>query len=622
MVAPAKELTSAVHIKLNGSNLPDDQIRRVSEVVVEQSLHLPSMFVIRVHDVGDDTNPGQTAYFKLVDQNAFKIGDEVEIQMGREASPATVIKGEITSVEMDVNLGHPPLITVRGYDRSHRLHRGRQTKSYQQMSDADIAAKIATSASLTASTESTSPVHDYVLQNNQTNWEFLKQRAARNGYEMFVDDRTLHFRKPKRGQDAAPEQKLWENLLSLRVNMSSAYQAGTVTVRGWDPFAKQAIVGQATTGELAPQIGDSKTGAQTASSFGDAKIYVVNHPVANQSEADKLAQAIFDNLDGAFVQAEGVCLGDPAVKPGKTVAMNTLGSRLSGKYYITSATHSVNADEGYTTAFVISGRQTNSLLELVQSKNDTGSTVPSVVVGVVTDNSDTDKGLGRVKVKFPWLSDSDQSWWARIASPMAGPQRGFYFLPEVGDEVLVAFEHGDVNYPYILGALWNGTDAPPKKNSEVLEGSKVKERLIKTRAGHLISLDDTQGSEKISITSKSGHVLTLDDKSGSESVSIVDKTGSNLLKIESSSNKISIEANGDVFVQAKQNATVKANQNIGIESQTGNVTVKTNTGNVDVSTSGGNVSLKGMQVSVEATTQLSLKGSAEVQIQGGIVQIN
>jgi uncharacterized protein involved in type VI secretion and phage assembly len=102
--------------------------------------------------------------------------------------------------------------------------------------------------------------------------------------------------------------------------------------------------------------------------------------------------------------------------------------------------------------------------EAVQRESRSGR-IHGVVVGLVTNNQDPD-GLGRVKVKFPWLSDVDESSWARIAAPMAGKQRGACFLPEVDDEVLVAFEHGDMRFPYVLGALWNGQDAPPVTNSD------------------------------------------------------------------------------------------------------------------------------------------------------------
>lgn len=130
-----------------------------------------------------------------------------------------------------------------------------------------------------------------------------------------------------------------------------------------------------------------------------------------------------------------------------------------------------------------------------------GFRVTGVVIGMVTNNKDPD-GLGRVKVRFPWLSDSDESAWARIATPMAGSNRGFYFLPEIDDEVLVAFEHGDMHFPYVLGALWNGKDKPAVSEDK-RPGIQI--RLIKSRSGHTIRLTDEAGKEKIEIVDKSGN---------------------------------------------------------------------------------------------------------------------
>ncbi len=123
--------------------------------------------------------------------------------------------------------------------------------------------------------------------------------------------------------------------------------------------------------------------------------------------------------------------------------------------------------------------------------------INGVVVGIVTNNKDPEK-LGRVKLKFPWLSDADESDWARVAAPMAGKDRGAYFLPEVDDEVLVAFEHGDARFPYVVGALWNGKDAPPAKNDD----GKNNLRVIKSRSGHTIKLNDEDGKETIEIIGK------------------------------------------------------------------------------------------------------------------------
>lgn len=200
----------------------------------------------------------------------------------------------------------------------------------------------------------------------------------------------------------------------------------------------------------------------------------------------------------------------------------------------------------------------HSLFDLLHSGGpdaQAGNRIYGVVVGIVTNNKD-DEGMGRVKVKFPWLSDDDESWWARVATMMGGSSRGSYFLPEVNDEVLIAFEHGDVRFPYVVGALWNGKDAPPTTNSD----GQNNIRVIKSRSGHIVRLDDTDGNEKIEV---------------------IDKTGNNSITIGSSDNSITITANGpvkivgqsieidsqtDIQVTANASMTVKANATMDIES--------------------------------------------------------
>jgi uncharacterized protein involved in type VI secretion and phage assembly len=126
-------------------------------------------------------------------------------------------------------------------------------------------------------------------------------------------------------------------------------------------------------------------------------------------------------------------------------------------------------------------------------------------VAIVTSIEDPDS-LGRVKVKFPWLRDDVESPWARLVSFMAGNARGAVFRPEVGDEVLVLFEHGDMRFPYVIGGLWNGRDAMPTERGADVSNNV---RLIKSRSGHTIVLDDTSGSEKITITDRSGNLVEL-----------------------------------------------------------------------------------------------------------------
>ena len=149
-----------------------------------------------------------------------------------------------------------------------------------------------------------------------------------------------------------------------------------------------------------------------------------------------------------------------------------------------------------------------------------------VAVGVVTDNEDPD-GMGRVRLEFPWRDAEDASAWARVASPMAGPEMGAYFLPEVGDEVLVAFEDGDVHHPYVLGSLWNGEDRPPAEN----DGDNDV-RTIRSRSGHEVTLDDDDREGGVTIRSAAGQEIRLDDSSGAETVTITDSAGQAVLTAE------------------------------------------------------------------------------------------
>ena len=208
-----------------------------------------------------------------------------------------------------------------------------------------------------------------------------------------------------------------------------------------------------------------------------------------------------------------------------------------------------------------------------------------VAIGIVTDNKDP-QGLARVKVKFPWFSEKDTSSWARIVMPMTGKERGIYCLPDLDDEVLVAFSFGDINDPYIIGSLWNGKDKPPETNSD----GKNNRRLIKSRSGHTVIFDDTEGAEKIIIR---------------------DKTENNEIIIDSSTNTMTLKAEQDIAIEAK-----------------GSISLKSSGG--DIAIAGKNINLKAEQnCQIEATAQcklqansgLSIKCLAGVKINDGALEV-
>ncbi len=208
----------------------------------------------------------------------------------------------------------------------------------------------------------------------------------------------------------------------------------------------------------------------------------------------------------------------------------------------------------------------DSLVNLVAPPNQQGRFY-GVAVGVVTNIKDPE-GLGRVKVKFPWLSEKDESYWARVVTPMAGKERGIYFLPEVEDEVLVVFERGDIEFPYILGGLWNGKDKPPLSNDD----GKNNQRMLKSRSGHTIVLDDTENGEKIVISDKTQkNTIEIDSKNNTMTLAVEKDL---IVKVKG---EISVEE--DLIVKAKGKISVEASEGLDIKCSQG---VKINDGALEV----------------------------------------
>jgi phage baseplate assembly protein V len=192
-----------------------------------------------------------------------------------------------------------------------------------------------------------------------------------------------------------------------------------------------------------------------------------------------------------------------------------------------------------------------------------------VAIGVVTNNKDPD-GLGRVKASLPWMDDQVETNWARVAAPMAGAGRGIYFLPEVNDEVLVAFEHGNPDTPYVLGGLWNGQDKPPEANGN----GKNDVRTIRSRSGNVIRLTDTDGGSKIEIidsSTKNSIVISAKNNSitiaAAGDITIASSGG----KLKLSGNSVEITSTSTVKVQASQNTEVTASGQLTLKGQVVNI---------------------------------------------------
>ncbi|MEX1030870.1 MAG: phage baseplate assembly protein V [Paenibacillaceae bacterium] len=216
--------------------------------------------------------------------------------------------------------------------------------------------------------------------------------------------------------------------------------------------------------------------------------------------------------------------------------------------------------------------------------------IQGVLVGIVSNNKDPDK-QGRVTLKFPLHEKEIESDWAPIATMMAGKDRGTLFIPEVGDQVLVAFLMGDISKPFVIGALWNSVD------TALVGDDKNNIRKIKSRSGHELIFDDKDGDEKIIIKTKKGHIIQITDKN--DTIKIADSTGNNMLQLEGGSkNKVTLKSNtSELLLDGKGDITIKSAKSLKLESAQISITAK------------GQLSIKGAMVDIKSDGMLNIKGS-------------
>jgi phage protein D/phage baseplate assembly protein gpV len=600
-------ITSTCLVEIDSNPLAEDIAALLVSAYVDDSQQLPDTFVLRFRD------PNRM----VLSKSAAKVGSliKVSVQVAGAPQPEPLISGEVTALEAEYDTGGT-FTVIRGYDQTHRFFRGRRTVSYQQMTASDIATKIAQRAGLQiGEVTATTTVFDHYSQAGQTDWEVLSVLARANNLDIAVREGKFSFSSPPVAS-AAPAAggtanmdplvlQLGKDLLRFRSILTSAGQVGKVEVRGWDVATKNALTATedaATTRIELPTV----TPQALAKTFGDPTYVATDVPYRTQAEVDEAAKALADEVASAFAEFEGTARGNPKLRAGAAVSIDGLGEPFDGKYTITTSRHRFDPLTGYTTSFSVTGRRDRTLLGL--TSNGRSKAPAGIVIGQVSDAADPEQA-GRVKITFPWLSEDYVSDWARTVQSGAGKDRGWQVLPEVGDEVLVAFEQGDFRRPTVVGGLFNGVDTMPRGPVDLVDGGtgQINRRSMVSRHGHRVDLVDASGKEGVRVTTTDEKLKLIMDHSGTT---------------------ITLHADGKVVIEGTQGITIdSAGANMELKGNqialkaTGGVTVDGGGGAVDVK-AGSQLSLTGVSAKLEGSGTTEVKGGAMCSIQAAMVKIN
>jgi phage protein D len=352
MADPAESkarFTPDIQVKVDGNFLPQEIDADIVEVMICDHVSGASWFCVNINMW--DSNKQE---FKYIDDKPFKEGAKLEVRFGYdETSMVSLIKGEVTTLEPEFSEDGAHTLKVEGYDSLHRFRRGKKTRSYLKQKDSDIARKIASELGLTAQVEDTGIQHEYLLQNNLSDIDFLSERARRIRYELAVEDGNLIFRKAANNKEKVVTLELGLTLRCFYPRLSTASQVSEVAVQGWDMKTKKAISGRARSGDEVSKMGGQQLGASiTESAFFAAKNIIIDKPIFSEGEANQIAKGKFNDMAVGFITGEGTAIGNIDIRAGRVIELLGLGKRFSGFYYVTSATHALD-QAGYATKFTV-----------------------------------------------------------------------------------------------------------------------------------------------------------------------------------------------------------------------------------------------------------------------------
>ena len=579
-VAASTDLSAGCKIMLGGAELDPDLLARLVELRVETTAALPDVCTIRLTEISDGSGE-----LKVIDNAKFKIGAPLSVKLGKAIGGqlAPVFDGEITTVEAELgaSLGGEPVLelTVTGHDRSHRMHRITTTRTFRQMTVTDIARKMAGEHGLKIGTLANvgGGAAEVRHQVGETDWDYLSRLVRSHGGELDIAAGALHVVDPAKTASPAAELVFGETLERFRPRVSAVGQVDTVTVHGWDPKRKEEIV---KTGK--PKASTTVQDAAVKTAVSGTTVVIPTAAVSTADEATAQANAAALHLGHERVQATAVAAGDPKLLAGEYVKITGVGTRFGGTHRIVSAVH-VHGARGYSTRLTL-GAGGRPLAETMNGARRAHGFADHLTIALVTDNKDPDK-LGRVKVQYPTLGGQVESGWVRIVWGAAGKERGVVALPEVNDEVVVGFEHGDVRRPFVLGVLFNGKDTPGAdlvKATSSLAARFPRDLDVATKEKTLLASD-----KGVTVKTTQGPIEVT---SGKEMKLVASAGGAPAA--------LTIETTGQVKCNGKQGVEISASGPLKITS-TAPVTVESNAA----------LQLKGSIVQVQASGILQLSGA-------------
>ncbi len=539
--------------------------------------------------------------FPVSNSDQFKPGAEVKINAGYDDDEETIFEGIVIRHGIKVSGDNYSRLVIECRDKAVAMTVGRKNANYIESKDSDVmSALIGSYAGLSADVTASNTVHNELVQYYSTDWDFMLSRAEANGMLVYVDDASVTVAPPDGDQAAVLQVTYGEDLMEFSADLDARSQLTSVATVGWDP-AKQAVASEAAAAVAVGASGNLAS-AELARVIGLDKFRLQSPVPLETSELNDWAKG--QQLKAALARIRGRMKfqGSARASIGGMIELVGVGERFSGNVFVSAVEHDIS--NGQWSTRVDFGMSDNWFAEqrdlVAPPASGLLPGVEGLQIGVVMKLDEDPSGESRIQVQLPVMEAEQEGVWARLANFYASEGVGAFFIPEIGDEVVLGYLNNDPNNPVVLGSLYSSKRAAPYE----LSADNYTKALV-TKAELKVEFDDEKKIITIVTPGENTVVLNDDEKS----ILLQDQNGN---KVELADGGVTIDSPKDVSITAQGKITLEAMGNVAVSSSTG-----------DVSVEGLNVGLTAqVGFSAEGSATAELSASGQTTVKGAMVMIN
>lgn len=569
-------------VKVNGAAIPGTY--QLHTIHIEQTINRISTATITLLD----GNPSSES-FAISASATFVPGNEIGIYAGYDSKNSLLFEGIVTKQSIRVANATGPMLEITCKDKAIKMTVGRKSSAWSKIKDSEVIGKLIGNAGLSSDVAATQVQLPELVQYYVTDWDFMLARAEINSMVVATLNNKVNVFNPTADTASVLTLKYGDNLFAFNAELDAISQLGKVKASAWDYQNQQLISAQADNDLAGPGNLSSK---QLSSVAGVTEFELQTTAAEANDELKCWARAQMLKSELSKITGNADFQGVAVVAPGKYLTLDGLGARFDGDHFISSVRHDIS-DGNWLTSVNIGLPALWFVQENAVEAPSSAGLLPGIQglfnATVKKINADPDSEY-RILVEVALFNDNATGLWARLANFYSTNGQGAFFLPEVGDEVILGFLNQDPRFPVILGSMYSQKNKP---YSQFEPNEKNSMKGIVSKSELRVMFDDEH--KVLTLTTPANNTLVLDDQN--KQIELKDQNGNSIVM---SSSGIAIKSDKNISLEAGQNVSIKGNAGISIQS------------------SGGDVSTKGLNINEAADMQYSAKGNTTAEVQGGV----